>query len=406
MQKSNSHDVKRSLLLGLGTGVLLALVFAAGFFARDVIPLPSIVPPSANGYPLLDEVQGLVDRHFLRSQPDYMERQYAAIRGMLSSLGDRFTFFIDPPVAASESDALAGTYGGIGVQIRRNEQGEIQLFPYESGPALRAGIENGDILRAVNGASLDPALGQDQIDQMLRGEVKPESGVEITVERSADNSLFTVFIPFEVINVPSVIWRVLDDAPEIGYVQITSFTGRTPGELREAVEALQGEQVQALILDLRNNTGGLLQESIQVANAFIGNGALVYEVDNQREQVYNAQPDQLITDLPLVVLVNNMTASGAELVAGAIQDDGRGVLIGQKTYGKGTVQQIFPLSDQSSLHVTSAEWLTPRRNALDSVGLQPDISMIPDAQGRDVELGEAVRNLREQLGQVEIAAGS
>ena len=407
MQSSNLRDFKRSLLLGLGTGVLLALVFAAGYFAREIIPLPSFAAvqmSDSSGYPLLDEVQGFIDRNFLREQPDYTQRQYAAIRGMLASLNDRFTFFIDPPVAASESDALAGTYGGIGVQLKRNDQGEIELYPYVDSPAEKAGIANGDRLRAVNGALLDSNLGQDQIDQMLRGEVKEGNGVEITIARADNSGELTVFILFEVINVPSVIWRVLAEAPSIGYVQVTSFTGRTPDELKTAMEDLSSQQVQALILDLRNNTGGLLQESIQVANAFVDSGPLVYEINNQGERAFNAEPAKVLTDLPLAVLVNGYTASGAELVAGAIQDDERGVLIGQKTYGKGTVQQIFSLSDQSSLHVTSAEWLTPERHALDSIGLQPDVPMIPDAQGRDVELSEAIRFLEQNATGTEAAS--
>jgi carboxyl-terminal processing protease len=196
---------------------------------------------------------------------------------------------------------------------------------------------------------------------------------------------------------------VLAEDQALGYVQITSFTGRTPDELRTALADLQASGVHGLVLDLRNNTGGLLQESIQVANAFVDSGTLVYEVDKRGERSFEAQADASLTDLPLVVLVNGLTASGAELVAGAIQDDQRGILIGQKTYGKGTVQQIFPLSDESSLHVTSAEWLTPGRHALDTVGLTPDIAMIPDAQGRDVELGEAVRHLERVLANGEAA---
>jgi len=194
-----------------------------------------------------------------------------------------------------------------------------------------------------------------------------------------------------------VIWRVLPEDTTIGYVQVTRFTGRTPDELKTALADLKTHEVAALVLDLRDNTGGLLQESIEVANAFLGSGPLVYEVNNGGEQVFTADPHGLVTDLPLVVLVNERTASGAELVAGAIQDDHRGILIGQKTFGKGTVQQIFPLSDKSSLHVTAAEWLTPLRHALDTVGLEPDVAMIPDAQGRDVELGEAVRQLEQSI---------
>lgn len=392
MQKH--HAIRQSLLLGIGLGIGLALVFAAGFFARDLVSLATGNSAQASGgYPLLDEVQGLIDRHFLREQPDYSTRQYAAIRGMLAALNDRFTFFIDPPVAASESDALAGTYGGIGVQAKRNADGLVELYPYADSPALAAGIADGDILLAINGTTLTSTLAQDQIDQMLRGEVKAGSGADLTLRRATDGEEFSVFVPFAVINVPSVTWRALAEDPTIGYVQVSLFTGRTPDELKTALAGLNDRQVRALVLDLRNNTGGLLQESIQVANAFVRSGPLVYEDDKQGEQVFNAQTNAALTDLPLVVLVNNRTASGAELVAGAIQDAGRGVLIGQKTYGKGTVQQIFPLSDGSSLHVTSAEWLTPKHHALDLVGLQPDIPLEADAQGRDVELAAAVHYL-------------
>ncbi len=377
----------------------MALIFGAGFFARDYIHLPaSVSAANGSGYPLLDEVQGLIDRHFLREQPTFSQREYAAIRGMLSSLNDRFTFFIDPPVAASESDALAGTYGGIGVQIKRNEKGEIELYPYSDSPATKAGIEDGDILRALNGIPVDPSTSQDAIDQMMRGEVKEGSGVQISVTHVADGDDLTVFIPFAVINVPSVTWRVLAEDSTIGYVQVSLFTGRTPDELRTALQDLESKHVKALVLDLRNNTGGLLQESVEVANAFIGSGPLAFEDAKEGEQVFNAQADAFVTMLPLTVLVNDHTASGAELVAGALQDNQRGILIGQKTYGKGTVQQIYPLSDGSSLHVTAAAWLTPKHHALDQVGLQPDIVLAPDAQGRDVELGEAIRYLQQTLG--------
>ena len=396
--RGTQHDLRRSLLLGVGLGLGLALVFLAGFVFRDVIsPAPVVFASSGTSYPLLDEVQALIDAHYLRSQPDFSQRQYAAVRGMLGTLGDRYTFFIDPPVAASESDVLAGTYGGIGVQIQRNEAGELALYPFVESPAEKQGIENGDILRAINGVPLDPAQSQDAIDQLLRGEVKADSGVEITVFKPSTGEEFTTFILFDVINVPSVVWRVLAEDERLGYVQVLRFTARTPEELGEAFADLRNSNIVALVLDLRNNTGGLLQESIDVADEFIDSGVIVYERDNEHEQTFNANAGGGWVELPLIVLVNNLTASGAELVAGAIRDSGRGILIGQTTYGKGTVQQIFSLSDQSSLHITSAEWFTPSRQPLDSIGLTPDVAMIPDPNGRDVELGEAIRRLQEDL---------
>src|SRR5690606_13576829 len=143
-------------------------------------------------------------------------------------------------------------------------------------------------------------------------------------------------------------------------------------------------------------SGGLLQESVAVASEFLDSGTVIlYEQDKDSQQTFSAVEGGLANELPLAVLINQGTASAAELVAGALQDHERGVLIGQTTFGKGTVQQIFRLSDDSSLHITSAEWLTPQRHAIEGRGLEPDIPMIPDPDGRDVELGEAVRQLQQ-----------
>jgi len=178
------------------------------------------------------------------------------------------------------------------------------------------------------------------------------------------------------------------------------FTSRTPTEVEEAIADLRQQGIESLVLDLRGNTGGLLQESIRVADAFLDGGVIVYERSSSGERALRGSAGGPALDLPLVVLVNHRTASGAELVAGALQDRDRALLIGQTTYGKGTVQQIFPLSDGSSLHVTSSEWFTPARQPLDRVGLTPDIVMIPDAEGRDVELDEAIRQLQSELATV------
>jgi carboxyl-terminal processing protease len=393
-QKRMSY--RRSILLGLLLGITMAAVFAGGFLFRDVLDRRTNAAAVTSGeYVLLSEVQRLLDRHYLREQPDFALRQYAAIRGLLGALGDRFTFFIDPPVAASESDALAGTYGGIGVDIVRSERGEIVLYPFEDSPAAEAGIMPGDVLLAVNGAAIDLSLSQDALDQLLRGEVRDGNGVNLTLQ--LNDSERTLFVPFAVINVPSVIWRVLSEDERVGYIQIKMFTGRTPEELTTGLNELGSADVRALIIDLRGNTGGLLQESIRVADEFIDGGVLVYERNNAGQRSHDGQAGGLGVAYPLIVLVNNRTASGAELVAGALQDRDRGILIGQRTFGKGTVQQIFPLSDGSSLHVTSSEWLTPAQQPLEAVGLTPDVEMIPDSTGRDVELGEAVRRLQAQL---------
>ncbi len=397
-----SHQIRyyrQSILFGLLIGIGAGVIFAAGFLFRGIVDPYSALASSASdteGYPLLDEVQTLLDQHFLRQQPPTKEREYAAIRGVLTSLNDRYTFFVDPPVAQSESDVLAGTYGGVGILIQRSEKGELVLHPFADSPAVAAGIEDGDILTAINKTPVDLQMQPDVLDQMMRGEVKEGSGVEISAIKASNGTTYTVFVPFTIINVPSVIWRVLPEDSSIGYVQILLFTSRTPDELKTALEELEQKQIKSLILDLRNNSGGLLREAVEVANQFVDAGVVVYEKSNTQETPLNAEGGGIATNIPLVVLVNQGTASAAELVAGAIQDRDRGILVGQTTYGKGTVQQIFRLSDNSSLHITAAEWLTPKHRELDGKGLDPDIAMIPDANGRDVELGEAVRQLEQQ----------
>ncbi len=396
-KSTKSVSIGRSVLLGALIGIGMAVVFAAGFVTRDLVGAASRAQAQTEGFPLLLEVQSLLDQHYLREQPSFEQRQYAAIRGLLTTLADRYTFFVDPPVARSESDVLAGTYGGIGVQIQRNELGEILLYPFDDSPALRAGIAAGDVLVAVNGASVELTTRQDEIDQLLRGEVRPGNGVEVMYRSSTTGETVTQFIEFAVINVPSVIWRVLEEDQRVGYLHILRFTSRTPEELQIALEDLKRREIAALVLDLRDNSGGLLAESIQVADEFIDGAVLAHERSRSRDETFTGKAGGAALDLPLVVIVNGGTASGAELVAGAIQDQERGILIGQTTYGKGSIQQIYPLSDRSSLHVTAAEWLTPDRRQLEGVGLQPDINMIPDPNGRDVELGEALRYLAAEL---------
>lgn len=384
----------RSILMGLGLGALLALVFAAGFLLSDQLKAQVMAAPAGGeDYELLDEVQALVDRFFVREQPDYRQREYAAIRGMLSTLNDPYTFFIEPSTAASESDVLAGTYGGVGVQVVRGGPGELVLYPFADGPAAAAGIQAGDRLVAVNGQSLEPSVSLDVVDQLLRGEVKAGSGVTMTVQRGDEQ--LDVFVEFAVISVPSVVWRMLDDG--IGYVQILRFSARTPDELNDAAQGLLDAGARGLVLDLRNNAGGLLQESIQAADTFVDEGVLVYEVSPSGERSFGSTSGGLLADLPLRVLVNGRTASGAEIVAGAIRDSGRGLLVGERTYGKGTVQQILRLSDTSSLHITSSEWFTPARQPLDQVGLEPDVPVTADPSGLDNQLAAAVEGVQIEL---------
>jgi len=384
-------QIIRSLAAGILAGVVIAVIFTAGFFVRDIVPLPAAIQPANQEFPLLAEVITLIERNYLRSRPDDQTAQYSAIKGYLSGLGDPATYFIPPPETQVESDSLAGVYGGIGVRIQATTTGDYRIAPFPESPALAAGIQDGDLLTGINRVLIERGTPIAQIDVWLRGEVKEGSGVTLTIQRHSSER--EIFVPFDVIIVPSVLARVLDEDSRIGYVQISDFTNRTPTELREAADRLRDQGIEAVVLDLRNNGGGLLQEALSVAGEFVDGETLLIERRRDGETTYNDVEGGVFVDLPLIVLINGGTASASEVVAGAISDYDRGILLGQTSYGKGTIQQIIQLSDKSSVHITFAEWLTPQRRAIDGVGLVPSITMIPASDGADVELSEAIRQL-------------
>jgi carboxyl-terminal processing protease len=400
MANMNSNKkYRQSIFIGIGVGIGLALAFGLGFLTSSfALPVRTDLNFGTNlskDYRLLNEVQGLIEEVYLRELPEPSVMEYNAIRGMLEKLGDPTTFFIEPPVAQSESQALAGTYGGIGVQVKRIESGQFAIYPFVDSPAFDAGFRDDDILLAIDDVEVDLALSNDVIDQMLRGEVIDNNGVNIQVKREDED--IEAYVEFDVINIPSVISRVVNEDQRIGYIQILRFTNRTPDELDAELSLIIEQGVLALIIDLRNNNGGLLHESIEVADEFLDKGLIVIEQSRELRESFTADSGGKFIDAPLAILVNINTASASELVAGALRDNGRGILIGQTTYGKGTVQQIFPLSDGSSVHITSAEWLTPNEQTIASQGLIPDIVMIPDENNREIEYGEAVRYLQSIL---------
>jgi len=363
----------KSIFVGISLGVMLASSFVAGFVLNSM--LSSVRAQETEQYAVLHEVQVLLNTFYLREQPPPVVREYAAIRGMLTSLEDRYTFFIEPQVAQSEADALAGAYGGVGLLVQPDQSGDFVLFPYADSPASMAGIANGDFLISINDNPVEQLLPVDNINQLLRGEVKDGNGVEVTYQSNSSRQAITVFLPFAVIEVPSVISRLIEGYPDIGYIKITLFTNRTPDELANALSELIDKGISYVVLDLRDNSGGLLQEAIEVASHFLNDVPIAYERTTTSERALLTMSVLPKTDLPMVVLVNAGSASAAELVAAALQDHRRAVLVGQPTYGKGSVQQVFRLSDGSSAHVTTAEWLTPLRHQIAETGIIPDIEV-------------------------------
>lgn len=395
----SGYSTRRILLLIGGLFACICLAYAAGFSAyRLWDKLEQSRHPQPFG--VLWEAWERVEKYFYGEIPSPRERTYGAIRGALALLDDPYTVFVAPQPRELERDQMRGSYGGVGVALRRNTEGQVLLSPYPDSPAEHVGVREGDVLLAVDSnATTNTPL--DEIRVWLHGEI----GTPVTLTLSRPTPPFDYTIIREEVQVPSVTWRVLDQGPDIGYIRVEGFTERTGSETLTALQELQQAQASNLILDLRDNSGGLIDPAIAVASQFLRDGVVLYQMDRDQERTSKVQSGGVAIDIPLVVLVNGGTASAAEIVAGALQDHGRAPLIGEPTFGKGSVQLIYDLSDGSSLHVTSAIWLTPNRHQIQGQGLTPDIyaprsdtptGLRPDDEGRDEQLDRAVDYLQSQ----------
>jgi len=345
------------------------------------------------------EVWRIVQDKFYGEVPDDSTPVYAAIRGALSTLKDPYTLFVEPQPRALERAELQGQFGGIGAYVSRGPAGEVILDPMVDSPAEKAGVRKGDVVIRVDNTPITSTMTTDAVLLLIRGEVSTQ--VTLALQRAGVAAPIVVTITRKVIETPSVEWRVLEQDSTIGYIRIRLFTERTGRELERALQDLRGLGVTHLIVDMRDNPGGVLDAAVDVASQFLREGVVLYEDRRgEAEKFYTVKKGGLALDLPLVVLANGGTASASEIVAGALQDYQRGPLIGERTFGKGSVQLVYDLSDQSSLHVTIARWLTPNRHRIDGQGLLPDIevalSEADRAAGADPQLERAIAYLRER----------
>lgn len=381
-----------AMLQGAVFGALLGGAFIGGYLYHAHV---SRSPADAVAYALVEEADALVANHYLYDLPDDEARIHGAISGLLSTLGDPYTYFVEPRTAEVDQSNLAGRFGGIGAELALDEQGRVVITRvYPGNPAAEAGVQDGDILLAVDDLDLESQPpDMTRVVAALRGEVGDP--VRLRLLRG-DEVLEFEIVRAEVL-IPSVFWRTLEEDSRVGYIQITRFTDRTPDELQDALRELGGGASRAYVLDLRDNGGGLVDSAVRSVGEFVNGGVVLYEIRRgESERVFNASRGGLALDEPLAVLVNGGTASAAEIAAGALQDRGRAILIGERTYGKGSVQLILSMSDGSSLHVTSAEWYTPDRHRIQAQGLEPGVVVEPQ-EGSDAALGAALEALHSTL---------
>jgi carboxyl-terminal processing protease len=380
--------------------VALALVsFAGGFLLNDLIDRQTgqlTADIAAEDFGVFWEAWSKIEESYIGGIPTTRQLTYGAVRGAIDVLGDPYTIFIEPVAREQEKESLRGNFGGVGAVLELNENGEIILLPIEGNPAELAGILEGDILIAVDGQQIDQGMSIEEVADLVRG----EEGTKVTLTVLHPNAIEPeeVTIVRAAILLPSVTFEILEDDPTVGYIRLSRFSGESSAEMLEALEELQALGVEKLILDLRQNGGGLLDAAVEVSDQFLNEGPVVYQISKgEKEKIFEASKNTPASDIPLVVLVDNGTASAAEIVAGALQDRDRAMLIGTNTFGKGSVQVAYDLSDGSSVHVTSARWLTPNRHQIDQHGLNPDIPVdLTDeaiAAGRDEIMEEALAYL-------------
>ncbi len=368
---------------GFTAGLVIGLIAGGVFLLGYGLGTRQASAADTADFGILWQVRSLLDRSFIGDAPAVEKQVYGAARGLVASYNDPYTVFVEPAPREVERDQLRGHFGGIGAYMGRNEAGELELTIMRDRPAARAGIQDGDILLAVDGTVITTDMPVDEIVALVRGDVGTD--VILHIRRGPAGEPFDVSVTRERIETPSVEWRVLNADQRTGYVRISIFGERTGEELRTGLAELASQGVERLVLDLRGNGGGLVDAAVEIASQFLKDGNVLREIKRGgQERFYPVKPVRSPAhDWETLVLVDAGTASASEIVAGALRDEKGALLIGEKTYGKGSVQEVHEFSDGSSLHVTVARWLTPERHEIDKNGLQPDVTVNITQEDRD-----------------------
>lgn len=323
-----------------------------------------------------------------------------AIEGMVNSLGDEYSVYMNPEKFQELQSHIQGEFGGIGIYVGLRENKITVIAPIEGTPGAKAGIKSGDVIVKINdkpteNMDIDEAVG------IMKGE--PGTEVKVSISRPGVEKVLDFTITREIINVPTVEGNILQENPDIAYMRISMFASNTDEAFIEELNELTEKGFKALIIDLRYNPGGDLQSVVNIAGQLIPEGPVVHIVSNDNKTQTLTAPGNNIK-VPIVVLINEGSASASEILAGAVKDTGVGKLIGTKTFGKGIVQSIYFLSQGAGLKLTTAKYLTPAKNDIHGKGIEPDIVVelpeyIPGQEEnfQDTQLLKAIQVLEEQI---------
>ncbi|MCL0052503.1 S41 family peptidase [Peptococcaceae bacterium] len=371
---------------------LLAVFGIVYFLSLGV--LTYMIASNYNGIGNLVKAFILIKGQYLYSEDITLKQLIeGSIEGMVGSLDDPYSAYLSPEMLDQLNEQIQGSFGGLGILVSKKDEYIEVVRPIKNTPAYRAGLKAGDLITHIDDQDVKD-MNLDMAVKLMRGPVGTK--ISLTVMRPGENKTFTVEITREEIKVPSVDGHMIE-GEDIGYIALMKFNVNTPGEIRNTLNDLFEQGAKAIILDLRNNPGGEFLSGIEVADEFLSEGAIVH-IDHKlgKDETYWAEPPAI--DVPLVVVQNERTISAAEILAGAIKDNERGILVGTNTFGKGLVQTVFQLGDGAGLKLTTARYLTPDRHDINEKGISPDVYVEqPLDSAEDLQLSKAIEIIKTKI---------
>ena len=383
----------------LAIAALVVIAFFGGWFAHQFFGNAFDQSNQSRSYEqLVQQAWTIIDQNYVdRKAVNYKTMSYDAINAMVTSLHDTgHTRFLSPQEVQSENQQLSGSYVGIGIYLQQDQKTKqvIITSTIPGSPASKAGFKRGDVIVAVNGTS---TVGKDIpfISNLIQGQ--EGTSVAITVQRSGVQQPIVIHVTREKITVPNVVMHYIKE-DHVADIQVVQFADGVSGQLKDALAQAKQQGATKIILDLRDDPGGYLSEAINTASEFVSNGTVLLEQDSTgQRQTISVTGGAQYTSQEMVVLVNNNTASAAEIVSGSLQDNGRAVIIGQKTFGTGTVLQQFNLSDGSAILLGTQEWLTPKGQFIRGNGITPNIKVTLSQNATELmPADENAANMSEQ----------
>lgn len=388
---------KKDFWKGFGAAVVLMAAVSVGgqLLAQMNVALPFGLSSMAK----IRQIEKTLDTYYVEEYDKELSEELM-YTGLAAGVGDPYTYYLPAESLAEQMEKNSGHFVGIGVEIYAGDDGYIVVSGVTpGGPAEAAGILAEDKITEVDGESITGKTAAD-VSALVKGEAGTD--VTLTIFRESTGEVLEKTVTRQDIQVKTVSWRMMED--NIGYIAITNFRENTYSQFKEALDTLEAEGMEKLVLDLRNNTGGLVKSAHEIGEELLPEGIMVYTMDKEGNRE-DTLCDDVYNDVPLVVLVNGNSASAAEILAGAIQDTGRGELIGTTTFGKGLVQRLFTLPDGSGLNVTIQKYYTPNGTSIHGVGITPDYEVeLPEEYAQqteipaeaDVQLQKAVEVLSEK----------